>query len=475
MKITKRNAHDTCVWILLFIFCLIIIALSLSRYFFQDELEHIHASWYILQGKIPYSDFFENHNPAFWFLIAPLIHVIGENAEVLFVIRGISFLFLMGLTLTVRAISREAGASVRESNYAALLVLSCSILVNKGLEIRPDGPQVFFGLLSCLYFFRHLRTRNPRHMLIAGFLVGISFIILQKIVIFGVGAGISMLWLLWQKSLSWKNLFLYVFGAAIPISCLVLYLFSTGCFHDYILTNWIMNLNRLDPFSPLGRILDSFLENTAFWSLAVASIWTFLFRKRSGMVLQILSFWGLWLLISLFFVIHPYKHYFIFPLAFLAVPAARQIVRLFDHFNCSELCRSGALVLACIVPLCVMTYGLAKSNKPQLELIRYVLNETDSGEKVYDGVVLYNLFRPDLHYFWFGIQSLSSMDAYNRVSGNRFGSYDIYQLIVENKPAFISDDSINISDPRIAKMYVHTPFSHLYQRIIQKTKPQSQR
>ena len=28
-----------------------------------DNVEHIHATWLVAQGKIPYKDFFQHHNP----------------------------------------------------------------------------------------------------------------------------------------------------------------------------------------------------------------------------------------------------------------------------------------------------------------------------------------------------------------------------------------------------------------------------
>lgn len=466
----RRKGHDRVLFILIGFFSLTALLLALFRYFDHDELEHVHSAWYILQGKIPYLDFFQNHNPALWFLIAPLIYCFGEGTAVLFLARAVMLLFLMGIAMSVRALSREAGSSPREANYAVLLVLSCSVLINKSLEVRPDVPQVFFGLLSCLYLLRYLKNRRPLHMALAGLWGGISFVMLQKAVLLFAVVGVAMLWLRWRRAIAWKTLFLYAFGSVIPIAGLALYLASTGCFSDYILTNWILNMNQLKPFSPLKYLFYSLLENTAFWSLIGLSLWTCLCRKRSGPALQIVSLWGVLLLACLFLVLCPYRQYFIFPLALLAVPAARQAVWLFERFQCTETCRSRALVLALIVPGCVMATNLADTNRPQLEKIRHILSRTAPGEQVYDGDTQFNLYRPDLHYFWFSVKPLRSLDSYNRVSGNRFSSYDIHKLIEAKKPAFISDEAVNMDDPRIRGIYTSTPFPHLY-RLIDGSKP----
>jgi hypothetical protein len=462
MTSKHREGHDKILFILIASFCLIAVLLALFRYFDHDELEHVHCAWYILQGKAPYLDFYDNHNPTLWFLLAPLIFFFGEGTAVLFLSRAIMLLLLMGIAMSVRTLSREAGSSTREANYAVLFVLSCSVLINKSLEVRPDVPQVFFGLLSCLYFLRYLKNKRPLHMVLAGFWAGVSFVMLQKSVLLFAVVGVSILWLLWRRVVSWRVPFLYALGNAFPMAVLALYLISMGCFSNYILTSWTLNINHPETFSPMQNLFDSLVENTAFWGLAGLSLWTCLFRKRGGSALQMVSLWGMLFLACLFLVFQPNDQYLIFPLALLAVPAARQAAWLFERFKCTEACRSRALALALIVPWCLMASNLTESNRPQLKVIRYVLSRTAPDERIYDGDIRFNLYRPDLHYFWFSVKPHMALDSYNRVSGNRFSSYDIYKLIEAKKPVFISDVAVNMDDPRITRMYQSTPFPHLY-------------
>jgi hypothetical protein len=457
-----KERPDKCLYILIAFFFLIAVLLALFRHFDHDELEHIHSAWYILQGKTPYLDFFQNHNPTLWFLLAPIILFFGEGTAVLFVSRAIMLLLLTGIAMSVRALSREAGSSTRESHYAVLFVLSCSVLINKSLEVRPDVPQVFFGLLSCLYFLRYLKNKRPLYMVLAGFLAGVSFVMLQKSVLLFAAVGVSMLWLLWRGTVAWRAPLLYAIGNIFPMAGLALYLIYSGCFGDYILTNWVLNMNQLMPFSPLRNLFHSLIENTALWGLVGLSLWTCLFRKRGGPVLQLVSLWGMLLLVCLFLIPRPHNQHLVFPIALLAIPAARQAVWLFERFKCPETCRSRALALALIVPGCVMAANLAESNRLQLKMIRYVLSRTAPDERVYDGDIQFNLYRPDLHYFWFSVKPLKGLDSYNRVSGNRFASYDIHQLIEAKKPVFISDVCVNMDDPLITRTYKNTPFPHLY-------------
>ena len=41
-----------------------------------DTIEHIHTSWLIHTGKIPYKDFFQHHNPLLWYIFSPLFIIL---------------------------------------------------------------------------------------------------------------------------------------------------------------------------------------------------------------------------------------------------------------------------------------------------------------------------------------------------------------------------------------------------------------
>ena len=50
-----------------------------------DHAEHLHSSWLVWQGKIPYRDFFEHHNPLMWYILAPIVGLFYNNALILYV------------------------------------------------------------------------------------------------------------------------------------------------------------------------------------------------------------------------------------------------------------------------------------------------------------------------------------------------------------------------------------------------------
>ena len=46
--------------------------LVVNRWWCVDELEHLHATWCVAQGQLPYRDFFEHHTPLLYYLLAPI-------------------------------------------------------------------------------------------------------------------------------------------------------------------------------------------------------------------------------------------------------------------------------------------------------------------------------------------------------------------------------------------------------------------
>ena len=76
--------------VILFFDVLIILALvSLISVFLVypegDVMEHIHASYMVFSGKVPYRDFFQHHNPLLWYIFSPFVglHAKGLDSNII--------------------------------------------------------------------------------------------------------------------------------------------------------------------------------------------------------------------------------------------------------------------------------------------------------------------------------------------------------------------------------------------------------
>ena len=56
-----------------------------------DNVEHIHSSFMVANGMVPYRDFFQHHNPLMWYMFAPLVKIFEYNVVILEIVCFISF------------------------------------------------------------------------------------------------------------------------------------------------------------------------------------------------------------------------------------------------------------------------------------------------------------------------------------------------------------------------------------------------
>ena len=99
MKKISITAHEKNIYIYfisilaILIFSILSISSIWGNYgFFMDTLEHIHASWLVSEGKVPYRDFFEHHNPLLWYLFAPFTKLFYRDVNIIYMARLIAIL-----------------------------------------------------------------------------------------------------------------------------------------------------------------------------------------------------------------------------------------------------------------------------------------------------------------------------------------------------------------------------------------------
>jgi hypothetical protein len=100
--------------------------LTAPRRFDADEFEHLHGSWMVHSGFLPYRDFWQNHTPLLYFVLAPLLSVFNDGIPLIFVIRSIfsaGALFIVWQTYALARLDHD-----RTTSLLSAMVLSCSYL-----------------------------------------------------------------------------------------------------------------------------------------------------------------------------------------------------------------------------------------------------------------------------------------------------------------------------------------------------------
>ena len=123
-----------------------------------DDVEHLHSAWLVWQGKVPYIDFFQHHNPLMWYLFAPVLGLFAYDIVVFDVVRIISTLLLfLNLYIVAKIIHKFASNSWSASILGVASVFP-SYVIYSGQDFRPDNYMVFCLIGGIFYYFRYLKN-----------------------------------------------------------------------------------------------------------------------------------------------------------------------------------------------------------------------------------------------------------------------------------------------------------------------------
>jgi hypothetical protein len=446
---------------------LLVLCYAMHRRFDHDEFEHIHSAWYVSEGYVPYSDFFQNHHPLLWYSIAPVLLILGYSTQTVVQIRLVMLGLTLGIAVMTYLIARAVTSSTRASLLSVLLLLSMVMFVEKTIEIRPDVPQVLLGMISVYFFVRFIQTRETRQAVGAGLAAGFSFLFLQKTLFLLVAYAALLCYELWRRRVSIKSVLGCATAFSTPVLLFLCYLVASGSFREYVLTNWLVNMYWLEPVSPLRYPSRSFAsQNALFWLLIPVAVGFILVDRKTDRASKALAFIGVVLLSSVCLVRAPYRQYFMFAIPLLCISVAQFLAYAFDRLSFGRVHIVAALVLLLAQPLSYLAHNSADSafRDRQLAKVDLVIRGSTESDLIYDGKINFNLYRADLHYFWLSVGENKGLDTYNMITNGKYGDYDICQLVRSKQPRFISDFELDVAECGVAPFYTATEFPSLYVR-----------
>jgi hypothetical protein len=450
-------------FVILVFLALLTLALSVNRIFSEDEVEHIHVSWYVLNGQVPYRDFFEHHHPLFWYLLAPVLALCGQGMLVLAIARLLILLMAAGIAWLTWRISRLAGGDAETAWLAVVILFANFMFIPCVMEIRPDVPMVLLALAAVERLLVFMKEKKAEQLLAAAFLAALSFLFLQKAVfLFPAAAVLLCIWRLKGKistALFRKTIAVFL----LPLILFTAWLILSGAFQDYFLCNWLLNVQRQRDISRWLIVGQMALINIVFWLSLLPALVQALRSEKSSAAMKVVAWSGFTALAALFLLPNPADRHFLLPLPLLSVivgawAGGRANFPLQGKWH--KIYLSGLLLL----PLPFLTALNFPLNGVQLGKFAYVLRQTAPYEKVLDGRNEFNLFRPDVHYFWFNV-ALGVLEDYRRSGGgSRHADYDICRMIKEKKPRIIKLDNCEWSACGVWRDYLPTPYAGLFIR-----------
>lgn len=398
-----------------------------------DESQHLHAAWLVASGRAPYRDFWENHTPLFYYLLAPLMWSFTDRPAVYTAGRAMMALLTIPTLVLVYRLARRLGSRV--AALAVLLLAVQSRFAEYTTQVRPDVPALIAWLATLLALVRWREDGRSTWLWVTGFALGVYAALTPKAVYGAVGVVVVLLVAGrderrgFLRSIS--ELTSLVAAASVPLLGLLGWLRMTGgpgALAGFVADVVIGNLRYPD----FTRQLPDSDEGLIIYVLAV--IGAVLIIRRHGRRVFLSPLHGPLLLtagVLTTFLTFPrtpavYRYTWLPVLVVAAVYASVALIAGIDYARArrsslSRVAASVMLVVITVIPVGASVLNLRRDrhkNAHQMARMRAELTYACPGEPVLDGTA-FAVFRPSAYHFHVLVHGLRSWIAAGVISEQR--------------------------------------------------------
>lgn len=151
----------------------------------------------ILDGGVPYTDFWTMYAPGTFYLVAALFKVFGQDV----VVQGAAVIAIRAVTAGVFFhLLRRVGTDRRLAGFLAILFIGMFWETSPELSTYP--PALLLLLLAMGRILKFFAGRNPRGPIEAGFLLGCAAIFKHDVAAYAATAFILSIYLIWLLALN---------------------------------------------------------------------------------------------------------------------------------------------------------------------------------------------------------------------------------------------------------------------------------
>ncbi|GAB4413565.1 MAG: hypothetical protein OHK0039_20610 [Bacteroidia bacterium] len=443
-----------------------------------DELEAIQTTWKMAQGARPYTDFFQHHHPLLWYQSLPAMWLLGPSETVFYALRLVQLLYLLGILALSYRLVRQGGGD-RETGYVAVLVLATAyIFTSVGVEIRPDIAQTFFCLLGYTLLLRYLAGGSIRLLVAGGASMAAGFLFLQKALFMLFPMGLAILYLLATRRLTWRDIFVFAGGFVLPVLLFLAYYLLTGQGETYLVFAWIVNFFKTAETRLYVEFVDALVWNPYIWVSILLTLPYMVLRFRH-LSLEVKMTWFVGAVLLFIVLLNPraWRQYYFPAFPLLVVPAAFMVIDLTRHWRAHIRLTMYVLLAASAFPIYAIDFQYTRHNQYILGALRDSAQATDT--YAFDEMLVHNVFRRDLHYFWYTTQPGGMMDAYHAFAAGdaapwfdkaRYDDFDFCTLVERYAPEAVygrAESPHQVMDcPAVAHHYEVDPRDTLlYRRV----------
>jgi hypothetical protein len=432
-----------------------------------DNVEHIHSTWLVHNGKIPYKDFFQHHNPLLWYIFAPFIGYIINPVILLDVAHALGMLVGFITFVYVYKISATFFAN-KISSILSLLVLCPPYFYIYCFNYNPDTFMALCYAIGIYYLFLYLKKNKLIHLVISFFMFFVSFLFTQKILFVLFVLGLLSLFVFYKKQTPLSDI---GYALLLPITGLALfvaYLYNKSILGLYWQTNYLFNIEMQEYYGFYKiNIVD---KQTIIPAIVLATISVIFLFLRSNIYYKIFSILFVAELLQRFFYFS-IAPYYLLPLMIYTVCLNSVVIEKITN-------KYSVFCLLCIAISCFYVF-ISKDNYLQArgknrDFAHYIAANITPCDYVLSSFLgSQSIISKDPHYYW---ALLGHID----IAGEKMGIYpkpNVSEIVLKYKPKFIYGGMYfdnyaknrgytvpvqKVDDEILEQYYIPTPFSDFY-------------
>lgn len=394
-----------------------------------DNIEHIHSSFMIAIGEVPYRDFFQHHNPLMWYLFVPVMKLFAYDSTVVEVVSLISLLvFLKSLVYVYRICAEFLCNKFWGLAAAAAVAVPGQKLF--AIDFRPDNYMIFALMGGIYYLFSYLNAKKQTHLTAAFLWFLVSFLFAQKTVFPLFCLGLVVLYFWYQKDIETRALLKALILPVIGAFGFVYYLYHYDMPALYYACNYTFNLNLVEGFD-FNRIAD-FSTVMVIW-MVIGFAGVIAAAAVGNKYWRVIAFLFVAEFVQRRFYFSPYIYYY-WLLVYFAVLCGVPLLAKSDAKN--RLVRLLFLGVCYFFLLQSAVFHRLKYEERTAHpyLPDYITRHINPCDYVFNGDgFMYNLFGKDPAYYW---QLIGQLDIIGEETGIQ-PRPDMNKLILELKPKFV--------------------------------------
>lgn len=219
-------------WVyLIYFFCIGVLLYSafvsgINYFFDNDELAQAQDVYLIMNGLIPYKDFFALHSSLFHWMLTPFFILKGFSFDAIIAARLLMAVFFGVRILSTWLLIRTLFGKVASFIFVPLFLFD-PVTIFAGMQIRVDNASLTFYSLGLTLLTLSFFKKSEKIIFFSGTLVGVSLILSIKLLP-SIAILLGLYFIYSLKPLKIRNLLNLSIGFIFPIILFFFYFFING-------------------------------------------------------------------------------------------------------------------------------------------------------------------------------------------------------------------------------------------------------